>query len=393
MDIWLTLEKEFLTESRAKTLHVKSLLQNTRKENMSMHDYFLTMKGVAENLSSNRVVIADEEFLNYILDKLESKCDAAVVNITTRLESKLDPISIQETQTILIKLELRLQRVNATMNFVVHNEFHGGLANVATLSIDDENKKTQSGQIVSLTTQQTSTHNPRNSTLFRSNFHSPGFIRQPSFDFGIGNPRIGNSGIGSSYYLTDSHGDHRYVHNPYSESLMMSQNTTPTSFHQTPGSTVVHADSQSNSTAAHLHNQALMVQTQLHNYHPTAINYIFTSSTVHDATWYMDSGATDHVTSDFSQLTRSTSYVGSEQLQVGNGELFSISHIGFVDLNCPFRTLHLRNVLCVPHITKNLLSVSKLTRDNLVTVEFFIDSCVVKDKLSKVILLKRMLKG
>ncbi|XP_031250702.1 uncharacterized protein LOC116108600 [Pistacia vera] len=99
---------------------------------------------------------------------------------------------------------------------------------------------------------------------------------------------------------------------------------TPSSFHQPPGSTIVHVDNQPNSAAvhatAHLHNQALMAQTQLHNSHPVAINYIATPSTVHDAAWYMDSGATDHVTSDFSQLTGSTSYEGSEQLQVGNGQ-------------------------------------------------------------------------
>lgn len=50
-------------------------------------------------------------------------------------------------------------------------------------------------------------------------------------------------------------------------------------------------------------------------------------------------------------------------------------------------------MLCVPHITKNLLSISKFTRDNNVIVEFFADHCVVKDKHSKIILLQGELKA
>lgn len=85
-DIWLTLEQEFLTESKAKTLHVRNLLQTTRKENLSIHDYVVKMKGFAESLSASGIVVTDEELLNYILDGLDSEYDAAVVNITSRLE-------------------------------------------------------------------------------------------------------------------------------------------------------------------------------------------------------------------------------------------------------------------------------------------------------------------
>ncbi|XP_031275099.1 uncharacterized protein LOC116133550 [Pistacia vera] len=145
-DIWLTLEKEFLTKSRAKTLHVKSLLQNTKKDNMSIHDYFLKMKSYAKNLSSSGVVITDPELLNYILDGLDSKYDATIINITTRLESKVDMISIQEAQIVLQKLELRLEKAHTVMNTMIHNEFHSSSANVPSISVDNENKKLQSDQ-------------------------------------------------------------------------------------------------------------------------------------------------------------------------------------------------------------------------------------------------------
>lgn len=139
-------KKEFLTESRAKTLHVKSLLQNTKNNDLSIHAYFVKMKSFVESLSATGVVVTDEELLNYIIDGLESEFDVAVVNITTRLESKLDLISVQEVQIILQKFELRLEKANVMMNFVVNTEFHGITANIANLSSDIATKKSQSEQ-------------------------------------------------------------------------------------------------------------------------------------------------------------------------------------------------------------------------------------------------------
>jgi len=47
--------------------------------------------------------------------------------------------------------------------------------------------------------------------------------------------------------------------------------------------------------------------------------------------------------------------------------------------------LNLHNVLYVPEITKNLLSVSELTADNNTLVEFDANYCYVKDKISKIL--------
>lgn len=62
---------------------------------------------------------------------------------------------------------------------------------------------------------------------------------------------------------------------------------------------------------------------------------------------------------------------GKEKLVVGNETSFPILHIGsFAITNC-LQPLYLNNILHVPQITKNLISASKLTRDNDVVAEFF----------------------
>lgn len=56
-------------------------------------------------------------------------------------------------------------------------------------------------------------------------------------------------------------------------------------------------------------------------------------------------------------------------------------------------TFYLHNVLYVPIITKNLLSVSKLLADSNVLIEFYDNICFVKAKNTGIILLKLIATG
>ena len=68
-----------------------------------------------------------------------------------------------------------------------------------------------------------------------------------------------------------------------------------------------------------------------------------------------------------------------EKLIIENGDALQIAHIGHGILPIPTKSLVLKNVLHVPSITKPLLSVKKLCRDNHYFFEFHDDHCFVKD--------------
>ena len=65
-----------------------------------------------------------------------------------------------------------------------------------------------------------------------------------------------------------------------------------------------------------------------------------------------------------------------------------IKHIGPSLINTPIRDLHLNKILHVPKATKNLVSVHRLTKDNSAFLEFHPDYFLVKDQVTKNILLK-----
>jgi len=102
----------------------------------------------------------------------------------------------------------------------------------------------------------------------------------------------------------------------------------------------------------------------------------------------MDTGATDHITSELDKLTVRDKYHGGEQVHTASGSGMEISHIGHGNLRSPTSNLHLKNILHVPAASKNLLSVNRITRDNGVFLEFHPNCFLVKEQSTRRILLE-----
>lgn len=112
---------------------------------------------------------------------------------------------------------------------------------------------------------------------------------------------------------------------------------------------------------------------------PTAPPMIPSPEIAENPSWYIDSGATNHIINDSDKLLESTKYTGTKKLLVGNDIAINIQHVRSVLLaTTSHELLVLNNVLHVPCITKNLLSVSKLIADDNVITEFLEHSCFVK---------------
>lgn len=92
--------------------------------------------------------------------------------------------------------------------------------------------------------------------------------------------------------------------------------------------------------------------------------------------WLVDSGASDHMVSSTGSVSNFEPYGGDSSMQFGNSNTLRISSIGSSKIA---NGIHLRDVLLVPRLTKNLLSISKLTRDNPVDVLFFASSFFIQD--------------
>ncbi|KAL8110900.1 beta-amyrin 6-beta-monooxygenase-like [Apium graveolens] len=95
--------------------------------------------------------------------------------------------------------------------------------------------------------------------------------------------------------------------------------------------------------------------------------------------WIIDSGATDHMTSNFTHLLQPVPFAPT-QINLPTGAKTHISHMGTVKLN---KRLTLKNVLYVPSFHHKLLSVPKLASYNNCHVQFYSTHCLIVDNATK----------
>ena len=131
---------------------------------------------------------------------------------------------------------------------------------------------------------------------------------------------------------------------------------------------------------------------QLHGYPPNHSHH--QANTVNkdsgpEPSRLLDFGAFHHVTKDLANLTLAHDYTGNDQLVVANGKGITITHNGSTSLPTFASPLHLNNVLYVPFISQNRLSIFQLCQTNFVSIEFFPWHFHVKDLSTGAILLHR----
>ena len=98
-----------------------------------------------------------------------------------------------------------------------------------------------------------------------------------------------------------------------------------------------------------------------------------------DTNWYVDSGATDHITGELEKLSFHDRYRGGEQVHTASGAGMKIDHIGHSILQSPVRDIHLNNVLHVPSANKSLLSIHRLVKDNNAFLELHPNHFSIKE--------------
>ena len=113
-----------------------------------------------------------------------------------------------------------------------------------------------------------------------------------------------------------------------------------------------------------------------------------TSATMGDTYWFLDTKATHHLTSDLNNLTIHNPFTSGDKVIVGDGKSLSIANIGKFSLASLSGSLFFNDVLHVPSITTNLVSVQRFCSDNGTFIEFHSSHFVVKDQETRLALLQ-----
>ncbi|KZV26181.1 hypothetical protein F511_06348 [Dorcoceras hygrometricum] len=328
--LWTRVTQLFATRSKARVMQYKLQLQTLKKGNLSMKDYLGKMKGYIDILAACGNSIPEDDQILHILGGVGPEYESVVVHVTSRVES----LSLSEVGALLLAHEGRIETYNITGGHTASPS-----VNVTTAPSQRKAENTSQSQPV-----YRGRGRGRNGRGGRKPWHNNG------------RPVCQICGIPGHvaeicYYRFDK------------EFVPKSSGVSRTSQQQFNRSSPSYPPSAFASTK---------------------------SESASEEWWYPDSGASHHVTNDLGNLSVSSEYTGGSKVQVGNGAGLSISNIGESNLNMfpSSRPFLLKNLLHVPLITKNLISVSKFAYDNHVYFEFHPSFCLVKDPATHVVLLR-----
>ncbi|KAH9659793.1 Receptor-like protein 13 [Citrus sinensis] len=362
-DVWRTLEKKFGVQSEARVLQLRYELNTLRKESMSIEDYCIKMKIVADKLASAGSPIIEKDLMLTILNGLGAGYRDIATFITG---SKMD---YDDAYALLLTHETRLEQ-------------EGGYVG-AQFGNTGRNHTAGRGNIFQSPRMFNGNHRGGygRGHLFGSNnvnsFHAP---RNPI--------QFARTGVTS---MNGLQGIPNNAEELVCQICFKPGHTVDIYWHRFMEDYVPSSrsyDNYDNHPASET-----SCYSEIDNYAP-AEAYVANFESFADDGWYLDSGATHHLTNNMENLHFKEDYKGTDQLIIENGQGLSISHIGHAFLSFraskhPYThatTIALKDMLLVPTITKNLLSIFKLTFDNSLSVEFFGNGCYVKDMKGQVLL-------
>ncbi|RVW86356.1 Retrovirus-related Pol polyprotein from transposon RE1 [Vitis vinifera] len=341
-EAWMALHKIFSTSSKARIMQLRLEFQTTKKGGDSMLDYILKMKSISDNLAAVGEPVKDRDHILQLLGGLGPDYNSIVASLTARE----DDLSLHSVHNILLTHEQRLHLQHSSPTDLPFASAH--MASVP--------------------------------------FRQPSRPHQPC------------------HYHHPSRPQHQ---------VSSSSNRPPTRFHpQQPRNHYpipsAHNKPHHLSTRPQCQLCGKFCHTVIKCYHRFDINYqgnngvppaqasfshaMLAAAPDHQDSWFFDTGATHHLSHSTQTLSCVQPYSGTDQVTIGDGNSLPILHIGTKSFFFPSKTFSLNQVLHVPHLSTNLISVSKFCTDNAVFFEFHSSYFFVKDQVTKKILLKGRLR-
>jgi gag-polypeptide of LTR copia-type len=339
--LWQKLHQLHTSQSLARVLELKMQLQMTKKGASSCMQYLQQMTSIVDCLRSIGSDISEQDLVLYTLQGLGTDFDTFVTAISMRSGS----LTMVELHSLLLSHEAHLK---ASLTSILASS-----VNLANSS--DGSSMPPVSAFYAGTTCSRSSYVPPVSQSPVSDYHSRSFYSR-----GRGSSRGRGRGRFSGY--TSDKPQCQICHKKGHTATKCYHRFDLAFFDSVPATNV------SSPHPSHL--------TQPH--HALLAEPAGTPT----KSWFLDSGATTHVTNDLNNLSSSSVYTGRDQVHMGNGSGLSIFNIGSCYIGTTSKPLYLHNLLHVPDITKKLLSISQLTKDNAVIIEFTHSSCFVKDRLT-----------
>ena len=351
--MWTVLLKRYTSISRSNILNLKKQIHDVKKNTDTVAQYLQRIKESRDKLAAVGTLVDDEDLLHIVLKGLPSEYES----FSTAMLTKSEPVSFEELHVLMITQEelLKSSQENSKENSIMAMAANkGNLTHFNNSARGGFNNRGRGG------------FNGRGRSNNRGNFSSrggsnqghhqgiQGYIPQP---FPQSNPTFPQSNPNFS--------------NPNSNFSNHNPNRPTCQICYKQGHTALDCYNRMNFSYQGRHPPAKL-----------AALASAASPSPSQNCWISDTSATDHFTPDLGNLPDSSIYDDSQLVSVGNGQQLPISHIGNAQLYTSSYLFKLKNILRVPPMASNLLSVNRFCRDNHCAFYFDSNCFHIQDRLT-----------
>ncbi|KAG8479763.1 hypothetical protein CXB51_029589 [Gossypium anomalum] len=345
LEVWTIIERRFGVKSNVKISSMRHALYSVKKANLTVKEYLAKVKTLCDNLIAAGSPISEQEQVSIILAGLSMEYESI------RIFASATQVSLDLLTEMLFDCEARqlalLTEIPLQANLVSHHKQATDGKSGTTANYQQEYKPAHR-------------RHGRGWSRTRGRANGRGWSRSRPQCQLCG--KVGHL-VQTCYHRFDE------TFSGVSTTQQMSVNC-----HQ-----VQNQDGSSTRPCSHDCNSCWQPSLQ---------------SSGSDQVWYPDSGATNHITPNITSLANAAPYTGTSYVSMGNGVPVRIANVGSTSMLAGSKLLRLQNVLHVPTVCKNLLSVGQFARDNEVYFEFHPSLCYVKDiKTKKTLLVGHMHDG
>lgn len=423
-EVWLSLQRRYSTISRASIMQLKTDLQTMKKGGDSIEKYLLRIKHARDQLTAVGVKIFDEDIIVVTLSGLSEEYNM----VKAVIRGRETPIDLQEFRAQLLAAERDIEcslliSSHSLSGLVAKNEGNtlsrrphlpnNNDSNNDSWTVGNGNRVSSGGNNGFQGGRPTGGYNNGNYTRNRSYDSNSGYNNRAYDGRNRGyerhntwNSNRGYNGGRTNWNGTNHGNDNWHGGNwrsgngggiPECQICSKRGHTAVNCFYRNnnpqnnASSSIVECQICGKKGHAALdcfHRSNYAYQGQAPPQTLTAMNAHAAHNFGNADFWIADTGATHHMTPDMRNLTTATPFETNAKITVGSGEGLDITHIGTSYIGSPSHPLQLKNVLLVPKLAANLLSLNRLCYDNNCNILLDDSALSVQDKATRKVVLK-----
>ena len=287
-DAWTTIERSFASQSSVRAMQLRDQLRETKKLDSSVAVFYNKIKALSDTLTSIGQLLRPEEFQSYVLNGLDEEYDSLVEAVKMRE----NPMPAHDLYTHMLSTEQRMEGCRSSGQHI-HS------ANLAKMGGGKNFRSTPSGA-------------PSSSAHSAPPSQGQGYAPRPNSASAAGGGSAAPSGRGAG------------------------RGSIICQLCDASGHMAARCFKRFNKSFLGVGNDGRFLDRQL-----ALANHVYTdpqgqtSSLPVDPHWYMDTGATEHLTGQLEKLNTQEPYHGKDQVYTANGAGMRISLVGQAILPTP----------------------------------------------------------